>query len=370
MNEHARAALRDARRVVIKIGSRSLLAEGGRYAQLAAQLAALRAGGRQGVLVTSGAVAVGRQRLGFTERPKQIPRLQAAAATGQSLLMRAYEEAFALHEVPVAQVLLTHADLADRERYLNARGAIEALLELGVVPIINENDTVAVEELKFGDNDQLAAMVAALIGAELLLLLTDVDGVLDPSGNRLACVEDVEAVMAMVRPPTDDVGLGGMASKIEAARRATLHGVHVIIGSAADPRLIARAIAGEDVGTLLLRHASPLASKKHWIAYTLKPKGTVMVDRGATEVLLGGRASLLPKGVVGVRGDFEVGDAVRIVDPEGREIARGLARYGVHDAARLAGASSREIQARIGQHAGDVLVHKDELVVTVRPQTA
>ncbi len=369
MTSDARAALRESRRLVMKIGSRSLLAGGGRYAQLAAQLAALGARGRSGVLVTSGAVAVGRRRLGFTERPKQITRLQAAAATGQSLLMRAYEEAFAAHGVSVAQVLVTHADLADRERYLNARGAIEALLELGVVPIINENDTVAVEELKFGDNDQLAAMIAALVGADLLLLLTDVDGVLDADGRRIPCVDDLEAVLALIRPPTDDVGLGGMASKVEAARRATLHGVPVIIGSAADPNLVARVLAGEDIGTLFLPNGSPLASKKHWIAYTLKPKGTIMVDQGAAAVLLGGRASLLPKGVIGVRGDFEVGDAVLIVDPGGKEIARGLARYGVHNAARLAGASSREIQARIGQHAGDVLVHKDELVVTARPQT-
>ncbi len=365
MTESERVALRESRRLVVKIGSRSLLAEGGRYGQMAAAFARLRESGRSAVLVTSGAVAVGRKRLGFTERPKQIPRLQAAAATGQSLLMRAYEEAFSSHGLHTAQVLLTHADLADRDRYLNARGAIEALLELGVVPIINENDTVAVEELRFGDNDQLAALVSALVGADLLVLLTDVDGVLDGEGSRVGCFADIETALALVRPPTDDIGLGGMASKVESARRATVHGVPVVIGSAADPELLSRIVAGEDVGTLFLPHGSPLASKKHWIAYTLKPKGTIVVDRGAAEVLVGGRASLLPKGVIGVRGDFDVGDSVRIVDPDGREIARGLARYGTHNAARLAGASSREIQARIGQHAGDVLVHKDELVVTL-----
>lgn len=359
----ARAALRDAKRIVLKIGSRSLVGGGGRYGQLARMLAAQRAAGRNVVLVSSGAVAVGRERLGFTERPKQVTRLQAAAAAGQSQLMRAYEEAFSAHGLVAAQVLLTHADLADRERYLNARGALDELLALGVVPVINENDTVSIDELKFGDNDQLAALVSALVGADLLVLLTDVEGLLDPSGARVSVVSEFAEAMAWVKPPTDDVGLGGMASKMESARRATLHGVPVIIGDARDVDLLARVVAGEDVGTLFVPPHEQLSSKKHWIAFTLKPKGAIVVDAGAAGVLRAGRSSLLPSGILGVRGDFDAGDAVAIVDPEGREFARGLARYGLHNCARLAGCKTSEIESRVGTSAGDAVVHKDELVV-------
>lgn len=359
----ARASLRDAKKIVLKIGSRSLVGDGGRYARLAAMLATEAKRGRSVVLVSSGAVAVGRERLGFTERPKQVTRLQAAAATGQSALMRAYEEAFSSHGVVVAQILLTHADLADRERYLNARGALDELLALGVVPVVNENDTVSIDELKFGDNDQLAAMVATLIGADLLVLLTDVEGLLDPQGARASVVTDMAEAMSWVKPPTDDVGLGGMASKMESARRATLHGVPVIIGDARDEGLLAKVLAGDDVGTLFVPPENRLTSKKHWIAFTLKPRGTILVDRGAARVILGGKASLLPSGVVGVRGDFDAGDAVRIVDLDDRELARGLARYSVHNCARLAGAKASEIEGRIGMTAGDAIVHKDELVV-------
>ncbi|MFO0692698.1 MAG: glutamate 5-kinase [Polyangiales bacterium] len=364
MSVEERRILADARRVVVKIGSRSLMAEGGRrFTEIASQIAEQRAKGRSVVLVSSGAVAAGRQRLGFTERPKELPKLQAAAAAGQSHLMRTYEDAFGAHGVVVAQVLLTHADLADRERYLNARGALEAMLELGVVPIINENDTVSVDELKFGDNDQLAALVAALIGADLLVLLTDVEGLLDPEGKRVPVVTDLQQAMDWVRPPTDDVGLGGMASKVEAARRATLHGIPCVIGDARDASLLSHITSGEDVGTVFLPKGATLPSKKHWIAFTLKPKGSILVDRGAAAVLAQGKSSLLPSGVIGVRGDFDVGDAVTIVDPDGKEIARGLARYGVYNCARLAGAKSTEIGTRIGQNGGDVIVHKDELVV-------
>lgn len=359
----ARASLRDAKKIVLKIGSRSLVGDGGRYARLAEMLARESKAGRSIVLVSSGAVAVGRARLGFTERPKQITKLQAAAAAGQSHLMRAYEEAFSAHGIVAAQILLTHADLADRDRYLNARGALDELLALGVVPVVNENDTVSVDELKFGDNDQLAAMVATLIGADLLVLLTDVEGLLDPSGVRASVVTDMAQAMAWVKPPTDDVGLGGMSSKMESARRATLHGVPVIIGDARDETLLSRILAGDDVGTLFVPPESRLTSKKHWIAFTLKPRGVILVDRGAVRALEGGKASLLPSGVLGVRGDFDAGDAVSVVDSEGREFARGLARYSVHNCAKLAGTKASEIEARLGMTAGDAIIHKDELVV-------
>ena len=362
--DQIRSALADCRRLVVKIGSRALLAQQDAHAVLAKQIAALQADGRQVVLVSSGAIAFGRERLGFVERPKTIERLQAAAAAGQSLMMRVYEDAFESHGTHVAQVLLTHGDLADRERYLNARRSMEALLELGVVPIINENDAVAIEELRFGDNDQLAAMAANLVRAELLVMLTSVEGVLDDRGNRVSVVRDVTEVSGFLTEPSDDLGLGGMASKIDAARRATLHGVPVVVAPAQRATVLADILAGEDVGTLLLPHGSPLASRKHWIAYTLKPKGSLVIDKGAVSAVVDRNKSLLPAGVVRVEGRFSAGDAVRIVNEAGDEVARGLARYGASEAKRLAGKQSSEIGANVDNHFGDEIVHRDDLVVT------
>ncbi len=357
------ARVPDGRRIVVKIGSKSLVSAADRFASLATQVAALRSEKRSVVVVSSGAIALGRQRLGLAKRPTEMERLQACAAVGQSALMRAWEEAFAPHGTPVAQILLTHSDLAERERYLNARSAIDALLELGAVPIINENDTVSVDEIKFGDNDQLAAMVATLTGADLLVLLTDVEGLLDAQKNRVSLVEDAATAASFVRAGTSDVGTGGMGSKLEAARRATLRGIPSIIADARDPEILRRVAAGEDVGTLFLPHGTRLASRKHWIAYTLRPRGTLVIDRGAAKALASGGKSLLPAGLMGVRGDFSVGDAVTLVDPEGREVARGLTRYATRDAAKLAGAATKDIAELLGFHGGDEVVHRDDLVV-------
>ena len=361
MNE--RLALRDARRIVVKIGSRSIARGDDRFAQVAASLTRLKAENRSIVLVSSGAIAMGYERLGLKSRPTTIALLQASAAAGQSLLMRAYEDAFAKHNVHVAQILLTHADLADRERYLNARAAFDALLEHGVLPIINENDTVSVEEIKFGDNDQLAAMVAPLVGADLLVLLTDVEGVLDANGERLPVVRDFEEAQSLVRPQSGGLGTGGMGSKLKAANIATRHGAPVVIADARDPQILEKIVAGDDVGTLFLPHGARMASRKHWIGFTLKPKGAVLVDEGAAKVVLTGKSSLLPRGVVGVRGDFETGDAIAILSPDGREIARGLARYSVLDTSRLAGVKTSDIEGRLGRYGGDEIVHVDDLVV-------
>ncbi|TNF60817.1 MAG: glutamate 5-kinase, partial [Deltaproteobacteria bacterium] len=271
--DQTRTALRDCKRIVVKIGSRALCSEGGRFAQVAQQVATLVRAGRKVVLVSSGAVALGRERLGLSERPKKVSLLQAAAATGQSLLMGAYEDAFEPLGIHVAQVLLTHDAVTDRDRYLHARQAIDELLKLGVVPIINENDTVSIDELRFGDNDQLAAMVCTLVGADLLVLLSDVVGILDAQEERISLVREVADIEHFIKPPEGDVGLGGMQSKVEAARRATLHGLPVVVGPAASSDFLGELMHGEDVGTLLLPHGSPLASRKHWIAYTLKPRG-------------------------------------------------------------------------------------------------
>ncbi len=312
--------------------------------------------------MSSGAIALGFTRLGLSERPKELALLQASAAAGQSLLMRAYETAFEPHGLHVAQVLLTHADLAERERYLNARAALDALLQLGAVPIINENDTVSVEEIKFGDNDQLAAMVATLVSADLLVLLTDVEGVLDAQGKRLALVRDPAEVDALIRPTTSELGTGGMASKVLAARAATRLGVPVAIADARDAEVLDRVLRGDDVGTLFLPQGAAIASRKHWIAYTLRPKGAVLIDEGAARVLGGGGKSLLPAGIVGVRGDFSAGDPVSLLGPGGKEVARGLARYGTQEVAKLAGAKTSEIAARLGHDGPQEVVHADDLV--------
>jgi glutamate 5-kinase len=360
-----REELSDARRLVIKIGTKSITAgASGRYASVAQQVAALRAQGRQVVIVSSGAIALGFPRLGLKTRPTQMAELQASAAAGQSRLMHAYEEAFAPYGIEVAQVLLTHDGISDRNMYLNARAALDALLAHGCLPIINENDTIAVDEIRFGDNDQLAAMVSTLVGADLLVLLTDVEGLLDGDGKRIGVVRDVDEVRSLVRPHQGGgLSLGGMESKLESARRASLRGLPVVIGDARDPQLLSAIVAGADVGTLVLPKGSPLASRKHWIAFTLKPRGGLVIDAGAVRAVCERQSSLLPAGVVGVRGDFGAGDAVGIFASDGREVGRGLARYGSQDVAKLAGVKASEIASRLGHYAGDAIVHRDDLVV-------
>ncbi|MBO6938081.1 MAG: glutamate 5-kinase [Deltaproteobacteria bacterium] len=356
-----RRTLAQVTRVVLKVGSRSLLEEG-RFEELAAAIAGQRAAGRQVVLVSSGAIALGVDRLGLSGRPRQLPELQAAAAAGQAALMRRYEEAFDPHSVAPAQILLTHADLSDRDRWSNARQAIDALLELGAVPIVNENDTVAVEEIRFGDNDQLAAMVSTLVGADLLVLLTDVDGVLDQDEAVIPTVRGGDGLQHLFREAKDEVGRGGIASKVRSARRATQRGVPAVIGNAGDPAFLEKLLGGEPVGTLFLPAGVRLPSRKHWIAYALAPKGALLVDGGAVRALKG-EASLLAAGIDGVRGDFEPGDCVTLHGPNGEEIGRGLTRFATADVARLAGAHSDEVETRLGRRASGIVMHRDDMVL-------
>jgi glutamate 5-kinase len=370
MSSVHRQALRRARRVVLKVGTRSLVGSIQKpefhIQDLVDASARLCQEGKEVVVVSSGAIALGCGRLGLQRRPRSMAQLQAAAAAGQSLLMRHYEDAFACHQLGVAQVLLTHADFADRERYLNARGALQALLKAGVVPVVNENDTVSVDEIRFGDNDQLAAMVATSLSADLLVLLTDVDGVLDAHQQRVAFSDDMRRLRALVRPHrshAEQVSLGGMESKLDAADRAARAGVSVVIATLKTPDAISRIVRGEDVGTLLVDSAPPLNGRKHWIAFTLKPRGAIMIDAGAAKALRTNAKSLLPAGVIAVRGDFDTGDAVQLIGTDGAELGRGLARYGVRDVSRLAGASTDEIATRIGYHAGNEVVHRDDMVV-------
>lgn len=355
-----RAALRRAKRAVVKIGSASLARDGGAHDRLARAVRALRDGGKLVVLVSSGAIALGTRKLGYAGRPREMARLQAAASAGQSLLMRAYEEAFDRVKLPVAQVLLTHADLADRVRANNARAALSALLEAGAVPILNENDAVAVEEIKFGDNDELSAMVTPLVDADVLVLLSDVDGLLDGAGERVPVVRDVtaEALPLVHRGSSSKgaLGTGGMGSKVEAARRATLAGAHVVIANAGKRDVLSRIFDGEDEGTLFVAASRRLPAKKHWIAFTLRPRGDVWLDAGASAAVREKGTSVLSVGVSGVRGDFREGDSVRVLAPDGAEIGRGLARCSATDAVLLAG-------KRDDDAARAVLVHRDDLVV-------
>jgi glutamate 5-kinase len=353
-----RAPLKRARRVVLKIGSKTLAADRAVYARLAHDIASLTSDKRQFVLVSSGAIALGVAKLGLKSRPTEMAWLQAAAAAGQSVLMGRYEEAFGEVNVAVAQVLLTHADLADRARGNNARAALGALLSARALPIINENDTVAVDEIRFGDNDQLASMVVPLVDADLLVLLSDVEGLLDGDKRRVPLVRDIETeARPLAGQSSSGVGTGGMASKVEAARKATLAGANVVVADARVPGIIARILQGEDAGTLFVAAAQKLSARRHWIAFTLRPRGALVLDRGAADAVLRNGRSLLPVGVLGVRGDFRAGDAVGVFDPEGREIGRGLSRLSAAEAAAAAG-------KRFEKDEGEVeLVHRDDLVI-------
>ncbi len=357
----ARAALSKAHRIVVKVGSRAIAAHPDFVADLAAQVARQHGEKRSFTVVTSGAITLGMGRLGYGRKPKEIPRLQAAAAAGQGVLMQRYAEAFDAVGLVAAQVLITHADLADRERVNNARQALAALIEAGAVPVINENDTVSTDEIRFGDNDQLAAMVTPLVGAELLLLLTDVDGVLDDRGERIPLMHDGAKIGNVA---SGGPGTGGMASKMDAALKASRSGASVVIANTLRSDVIADAIAGRDVGTLFAPHPRALRARQHWIMYTLRPKGEVLVDDGAAKALRVGKSSLLPIGVIGVRGEFHAGDPVSLVTGDREEIGRGLARLTSADVARAAGKKGIELDEVLGRASHDeVVVHRDDLVV-------
>lgn len=342
---------------MIKIGSRSL-SEGGALmmSEIARDIVAAQSAKRRAVLVSSGAIALGMPKLGLRARPKDMALLQACAAAGQSSLMQRYEAAFAEHGQAVAQVLLTHADLADRVRTNNARSALAALLERGVLPIINENDAVAVEEIRFGDNDQLASMVTPLCEADLMILLSDVPGLLDDRGQRIPFVRRVtQRERALVQAGASGLGTGGMGSKLEAASRASFAGAAVVLASAKAPGVVRQIVAGEDVGTLIPRVSKRLSARKHWIAFTLRPRGALVLDRGAARAVAANK-SVLSVGVLGVRGTFLAGDSLSLVDPEGIEIARGLSRLSAADATQLASRRAQDDEAI-------VFVHRDDLVV-------
>lgn len=375
MTSGSRGAFEAARRIVFKVGSALLVdAETGAANRawleaFCADAAALRAAGKQILVVSSGAVALGRRRLGLTGRKATLPEKQAAAAAGQSLLMRAWEEAFEPHGISVAQILLTRDDTEMRRRWLNARATTETLMGLGVVPVVNENDTVVTEEIRYGDNDRLAARVAQMAGADLLVLLSDIDGLYtadprkNPKAQHIPLVSEITheiAGMAEGANAAAGVGTGGMATKIAAARIARAAGCATLITLGSRPHPLA-AIADGEKATLIEAGASPAAAYKAWIAGSLAPQGWVTVDAGAAKALEAGK-SLLSAGVRAIEGPFEKGDAVRVRDETGREIARGLVRYDSADAQRIAGLRSDAIEAELGFTEGP-MIHADDLAV-------
>lgn len=370
-----RQKLKDTRRWVIKIGSSLLTARGQGLDHAAIrdwcnQIAQLRAGGRQIVLVSSGAVAEGMARLGLKKRPGVLHELQAAAAVGQMGLVRAWELGFETHGIRAAQILLTHEDVANRGRYLNARATLSALLGFGAVPVVNENDTVATDEIRLGDNDTLGALTTNLIEADLLVILTDQDGLFE-ADPRIQPDAKLVSEMALSAPQLaemagdskGELGRGGMRTKLSAARIAARSGACTAIAHGRADQVLLRLAEGESIGTLLSPDASPMTARKRWIAGRLQVRGKLQLDAGAADVLRKNGKSLLPVGVRQVDGSFECGDLVSCVDPDGREVARGLSNYSAVDARKILGARRADLLDRLGYPGEEELIHRDNMTL-------
>ncbi|TVO56069.1 glutamate 5-kinase [Denitromonas halophila] len=368
-----RSKIRDAKRLVAKVGSALVTNNGAgldhaALADWARQIALLKARGREVALVSSGAIAAGMQRLGWSKRPHEMHKLQAAAAVGQMGLAQAYEDAFTRHGLHTAQILLTHEDLSDRKRYLNARSTITTLLKLGVIPIINENDTVVTDEIKFGDNDTLGALVANLIEADALVILTDQDGLFsaDPRKDPAATLisegqaEDVR-YEKMAGGAGSGISKGGMLTKIKAAQRAARSGAHTIIAGGRIPDALLKVAQGETLGTLLYASSTPLQARKQWLADHLQVAGTFIIDEGAANAVRAGK-SLLPVGIVDVQGNFERGAAVSCHLETGEAVARGLSSYSSTEARKLIKKPSSAIEATLGYVCEPEAIHRDNLV--------
>jgi len=371
---HATSVIAQATKIVAKVGS-SLVTNDGQgldrqaVAHWAKQIAALRAQGKLVVLVSSGAIAEGMARLGWAKRPTSMHELQAAAAVGQMGLAQAYEEACASHQLRTAQILLTHEDLADRQRYLNARSTLLALLRLGVVPIVNENDTVATDEIAVGDNDTLGALVTNLIEADALIILTDQKGLYEADPRKDPQARFVShgkagdpSLEVMAGGSGSGIGKGGMLTKILAAKRAARSGAHTIIASGREENVMIRLAAGECIGSELRADTLVLSARKQWMADHLRLRGKLILDPGAVNALKGEGKSLLPVGVREIEGDFEPGDVVACVDTHGKECARGLTNYSSADARRIMGQPSGKIEEILGRVGETELIHRDNLI--------
>jgi glutamate 5-kinase len=373
--DYKRRILSRGRRIVIKIGSQILSStigiEEGRLKELVRQLAMLHDQKKDLAVVSSGAVAAGMTRLGLKERPRTIPQKQALAAVGQIKLMALYERHFARFEKSVAQVLLTHEDLANRQRYLNARHTFQTLLESRIIPIVNENDTVAVEEMKFGDNDHLSSLVATLLAADLLVILSDVQGVYDRDPKAYAdarlipLITDVKAMRRKISGASQtQFGTGGIVTKLDAAEKAAAAGIPTLIGSGMQAGVLTKVFdAMAEVGTLILPDENRLTIRKHWIAYNLKPSGEIIVDQGAHDAVVERGKSLLPSGLKEVRGLFGVGECVRCLNVGGLEFARGLVNYSAQELNQIKGLHTSKIEKVLGYKAYDEIIHRDDLVL-------
>ncbi|NLE46459.1 MAG: glutamate 5-kinase [Chloroflexi bacterium] len=361
-------------RIVVKVGTHSLTVSGQRLSRpsivnLVRQISRLHAQGHGVILVSSGAIFAGREVLGALPHRKDIPFKQTLAAVGQVRLMGVYEQLFALYDTTIAQALLTRADLADRERYLNARNTLLSLLHLKIVPVVNENDVVGVEEIRIGDNDNLSALVANLVDADTLIILTDQAGLYtadpraDSSAELIPCVTTIDdRIRSLGGGSGTTLGTGGMATKIEAAGMATRSGTEVVIACGAEPDVLLRIVGGEALGTRFLPTISHIESRKRWILAE-PPRGDILLDPGAAEAVSHQGKSLLAVGVVDVRGDFERGQTVRLLSPDGRELARGITDYSAREVAAIRGRHTDEIPGILGYHYSNTVVHRDDLVL-------
>ncbi|MFQ5736217.1 MAG: glutamate 5-kinase [Thermodesulfobacteriota bacterium] len=359
--------------MVVKVGSAVVAGHGPGpdvFERLAEEVRRVKELGKEAVVVSSGSIALGVSKLGLKARPVAIPERQAVAAVGQGSLMSHYEAAFSVHDLMVAQVLLTHDDLSNRKRFLNARNTLTTLLRMGIVPVINENDTTAVDEIKFGDNDTLAALVTNLVEADLLVVLSDVEGLFDrdprlhPDAVKIPFVEDIDSLdLDALTEGAGAHGTGGIRSKCVAARKAAHFGVASIIANGNAPGVLSSILAGGDVGTLILPLEDRLTSRKHWLAFSTRPSGRVFVDAGAQAALLKGGKSLLPSGIRDVDGAFDAGEVVHCVDERGMEFARGMTNYSSTEIEKIKGLKSKELEGVLGYKVYDEVIHRDNLVV-------
>lgn len=380
MEKVRRQLLKQVKRVVIKVGSGVLTSADGLNMTvidgLTTEICALKKEGLEVLLVSSGAIAAGLKKIGMSKRPQSVSQQQAMAAVGQSSLIMAYEDAFERHGHKVAQILLTRDDLTHRRRYLNARNTLFTLLSWNIVPIINENDTVVVDELKFGDNDNLSAMVTNLTESQLLINLTDIDGLFDKDPRNhddARLIEVVEKadrkIMRYANSIPGFLGTGGMASKIKAARKVALRGVPAIIANGLKPGILKLIFSGEEEGTLFVPGEATLCSRKHWIAFTKSPRGEIVIDRGAERAILKKGKSLLPSGMIEVRGRFSLGNSVLLLNEAGEQIAVGMVNYHSGDIKKIMGAKSSEIESRLGFKHDDEVIHRDNLVLADQMET-
>jgi glutamate 5-kinase len=374
MDNRERQIIKDPKRIVVKLGSLLLAAPGGGVDQeLLNRLADEIQGGdgdeREFIVVSSGAILMGMQEMGRLEQPQTIKNKQALAAVGQSRLMQAYGEALGRHGLKAGQVLLTSEGLENRRRFVLSRDTLDELLKLGVVPVINENDTVAVDEIRFGDNDFLASMVVNLTDADLLIILTTTEGLFDRDprlgeGKLIEVVEEVDEKIVDMAGGPGEGGTGGMSSKVMAAKRTARMGIPTVVADGRHPNVLTRILAGEPVGTLFLPSEEKIASRKHWIAYSGKHRGTLVIDDGAVKALTTMKKSLLPAGVIEVRGEFDQGSMVQCVNSSGQEIARGVTCFSSQQIRQIMGMHSDRIESVLGACPGEEVIHRDDLVIS------